>query len=70
MGSPIFGTPPPPHASPCLVALLGLGGLTRAPFGGPFVRVPYYIGDLKRDPNLENDPYTTLSIDMGNIARV
>ena len=22
-----------------------------------FIRVPYYIGDLKRDPNLENYPY-------------
>ena len=22
-----------------------------------FVRVPYYIGDLERDPNSENFPY-------------
>ena len=22
-----------------------------------FIRVPYYSGDLKRDPNLENDSY-------------
>ena len=25
--------------------------------GSCFVRVPCYIGDLKRDPNLENYPY-------------
>ena len=23
------------------------------------MRVPYYLGDLKRDPNSENDPYAT-----------
>ena len=28
-----------------------------------FARVPYYIGDLKRDPNLENYPYKFLSMD-------
>ena len=22
-----------------------------------FIRVPYYIGDRKRDPNLENNPH-------------
>ena len=22
-----------------------------------FIRVPYYLGDLKRDPNLDNYPY-------------
>ena len=27
-----------------------------APFRVLFIRVPYYIGDLKRDPNLENCP--------------
>ena len=25
----------------------------RIPFGGRFIRVPYHIGDLKRDLNLE-----------------
>ena len=29
----------------------------RVPFTVLFVRVPYYIGDLKGDPNLENYPY-------------
>ena len=29
----------------------------RIPFKLPFIRVPHYIGDLKRDPNLENYPY-------------
>ena len=29
----------------------------RVPLGGPFIGVQYYIGDLKRDPNLENCPY-------------
>ena len=24
-----------------------------------FIRVPYYIGDVKRDPNMENCPYTS-----------
>ena len=24
---------------------------------GLFIRVPYYVGDPKRDPNLENYPY-------------
>ena len=29
----------------------------RVPFGVPFTMVPYYIiGDLKREPNLENHP--------------
>ena len=28
----------------------------RVPFRVLFIRVPYYIGDLKRDPNLENYP--------------
>ena len=23
----------------------------------PLIRVPYYMGDLKRDPTLENYPY-------------
>ena len=26
------------------------------PFGVLFIWVPYYVGDLKRDPNLENYP--------------
>ena len=26
----------------------------RIPFRVPFIRIPYYIGYLKRDPNLEN----------------
>ena len=26
-----------------------------------FIRVPYYIGDLERDPNLENYPYSSTS---------
>ena len=25
-----------------------------------FIRVPYYFGDLHRDPNLENYPYWVL----------
>ena len=25
-------------------------------FKVPFIRVPYYVGDLKRDPNLGNYP--------------
>ena len=29
----------------------------RVPFRVLFIRVPYYIGDQKRDPNLENYPY-------------
>ena len=29
---------------------------SRVPFRLLFIRVPYYIGDLKRDPNLENYP--------------
>ena len=31
-------------------------------FGVLFIRVPYYIGDLKGDPNLENYPYLLLLI--------
>ena len=30
--------------------------LTKVPFGVPFIRVPYYIGDVKGDPDLENYP--------------
>ena len=30
---------------------------SRPLFGVLFMRVPYYIGDPKRDPNLENYPY-------------
>ena len=26
-------------------------------FGVRFIRVPYYIGDLNRDPNVANYPY-------------
>ena len=29
----------------------------RVPLRGPLIRVPYYIGDLKRDLNLENYPF-------------
>ena len=30
---------------------------------GPFlIRVPYYTGDLKRDPNLENYPYDATGV--------
>ena len=29
----------------------------RVPFRVFFIRVPYHIGDLKRDPSLENYPY-------------
>ena len=36
---------------------LKLGSL----FGVPFIWVPYYIGDPKGDPNLENYPYDPLS---------
>ena len=35
---------------------LKLGSL----LGSLFLRVPYYIGDLKRDPSLENHPYRGL----------
>ena len=28
----------------------------RVPFRVLFIRVPYYIGDLKRDPNIEAYP--------------
>ena len=28
----------------------------------PFIRVPHYIGDLKRDPNFENFPHKTVSL--------
>ena len=28
----------------------------RVPFGILFIRVPYYVGDLKGDPSLENYP--------------
>ena len=31
-----------------------------------FIRVPYYIGDLKRDPNLENYP---LGASQGSCSR-
>ena len=27
------------------------GPQIRVPFGVPFIRVPYYIGDLEEDPN-------------------
>ena len=30
----------------------------RVPLGSLFIRVPYYIGDPKRDPDLENYPCT------------
>ena len=32
---------------------LNLGSL----LGSLFISVPYFIGDLKRDPNFENYPY-------------
>ena len=31
----------------------------RVPFRVVIIRVPYYIGDLKRDPNLESYPYSS-----------
>ena len=31
--------------------------LNFGPFGVLFIRMPYYIGDLKRDPTLENYPF-------------
>ena len=32
--------------------------LTQRPFWGSFfIRVPFYIGDRKRNPNLENYPF-------------
>ena len=39
-----------------------LGGSFRksGPFGVLFIRVLCYIGDLKRDPNLENHPHRGL----------
>ena len=33
----------------------------RVPFWVPFIRVPYYVGDLNRDPNLSNYPYVGVS---------
>ena len=33
----------------------------RVPFWVPCIRVPYYVGDLKRDPNLSNSPYVGVS---------
>ena len=30
--------------------------LIRVPFRVLFIRAPYYIGDVNRDPNLENYP--------------
>ena len=30
--------------------------------GVPFIRVPHYIGDLKRDPSVENYPYQYSSV--------
>ena len=35
-----------------------VGFENRVPFRVLFIRVPNYIGDPKRDPNLENYPYT------------
>ena len=35
----------------------GYSSLNWGPFRGPFIRVPHYVGDLKRDPNLGNYPY-------------
>ena len=36
----------------------------RVPFRGLFTRVPYYVGELKRNPNLE---YCTLRVEgIGN----
>ena len=32
----------------------------RVPFKVLFIRVPCYIGDLERDPNLENYPYCSV----------
>ena len=32
------------------------------PFRVLFIRVPYYIGDLKGDPSLENYPYVEIRI--------
>ena len=35
-----------------------MGGVQNwGPFRGPFLGVPYYLGDRKRDPTLENYPY-------------
>ena len=34
--------------------------LNSGPFGVPFRRVPCYMGDLKRDPNLEHYPHTSI----------
>ena len=31
-----------------------------------FLRVPYYFGDLNRDPHLENYPYRTLLVPIRN----
>ena len=31
-------------------------------FGGPFCGVPYYVWDLKGDPNLENYPDIFLNV--------
>ena len=35
------------------------------PFRVLYTRVPYYIGDLKRDLNLENYPYASQALDPG-----
>ena len=32
--------------------------LHSGPFRVLFIRVPYFVEDPKRDPNLENHPYT------------
>ena len=37
-----------------------VGLKSSVPFGVLVIRVPYYIGDPKRDPNLENYPYLGL----------
>ena len=33
----------------------------RVPFRVYFIRMPYYIGDLNRDPSLENYPSSAIS---------
>ena len=33
-----------------------------------FIRVPYYIGDMKRDPNSENYPYRSQSLGIEMVS--
>ena len=39
-----------------IIVSMGLVLYNRVPLGVLFIRVPCYIGDLTRDPNLENYP--------------